>query len=571
MSNCGSTCSSTCDCELRSQKILGKDEWRETRAVFKALGCSDDDLERPIIGIANTWNEINPGHQNLRMVADYVRRGIYRAGGTPVEFGTIGICDGVATANEGMRYALPHREIIASSVELMAEGSRLDALVLLGSCDKIVPGLLMAAARLNLPCIVVNGGPAISGPCFNGHQSDICTTEEGTALYREGKCTLQELDDLEDVCAPTCGSCTYLGTANTMCCLSEVLGLSLPGSALVPAVYNERLRVAFRSGELIVDLVRKNVRARDIITRESLSNAVTVLMGMGGSTNAVLHLVALGHEIGMDTAEVIDMIDKASWDVPLVAKVYPSSNYDMADLHKAGGVQQIMKELKSKLYLDCICVNGKTIGENMDEFRNKLGPVNREIIRTIDDPFDKIASIGIMYGNLAPKSAVAKPNTVKEELQSFTGEAIVFESEEECSDAIRNGEIKAGQVVVVRYEGPKGGPGMREMYRALKLLESYHLEDSVAFITDGRFSGMNNGCAIGHISPEAAEGGPIAIVQNGDKISIDIRNRDIHLHLSDEEIKDRLGKWEYTPKKVGGFLSLYAKIAKSANEGGIIL
>ena len=569
MDNNKFVCSSKCD--LRSQKILGKDAWRETRAIFKALGCSDDDLERPIIGIANTWNEINPGHQNLRMVADYVRRGIYRAGGTPVEFGTIGICDGVATANEGMRYALPHREVVASSIELMAEGSRLDGLVLLGSCDKIVPGLLMAAARLNLPCVVVNGGPAISGPDFNGHQSDICTTEEGTALYAEGKCTLQELDDLEDVCAPTCGSCTYLGTANTMCCLTEAMGLSLPGSALVPAIYNERLRIAFQSGEVVVDLVRKNICARDIITEHSISNAITTLMGMGGSTNAVLHLVALGHEIGMETSAVIDMIDRASWDIPLVAKVYPSSCYDMVDLHKAGGVQQILKELRSKLYLDCLCVNEKTIGENIDAFRNKLGSVNRKIIRTIDDPFERGASIGIMHGNLAPHSAVAKPNTVKEELQSFTGEAIVFESEEECSNAIIDGRVKAGRVIVVRYEGPKGGPGMREMYRALKLVESHHLENSVAFITDGRFSGMNNGCAIGHISPEAAEGGPIAIVQDGDRITVDIQNRELHLHLTEREIEERLKKWAYEPKKLKGFLSLYAKLAKSADQGGIMV
>lgn len=555
---------------LRSQRILGKDEWSDTRALFKGMGFGDDDLERPFIGITNTWSEINPGHTNLRMLAEHVKHGIYRAGGTPVEFGTIGICDGVPTANEGMFYALPSREVMANSIEVMTEGNRLDGLVLLGSCDKIVPALLMAAARLDIPCIVLNGGPMLSGPVFNGRPSDAVSPVEAMGMYSIGECTEQELRDLEDLCEPTCGSCSYLGTANTMCCLSEALGMTLAGTSMIPAVYNDRIRAAFQTGEKIVELVEKNIRTSDIITKASIENALKVLMAIGGSTNAVLHMSAIAHEAGIEPDFVINMIDRLSFEMPLLVKVNPSSVYDVTDFYKSGGVQQVMLEIKDHLQQDCMTVDGVTVGENLSRFRNKYGSVDRNIIRTMENPFTTVGSIGIMRGNLAPDSGVAKPNTISEKSMYFTGEAIVFESEEECNEAILQHKIKPGHIIVVRYEGPKGGPGMREMYKAMKLLYGQHLDETTALITDGRFSGTNNGCFVGHISPEAANGGPIAIVRDGDKITIDIENRNLHLHLSDEEIENRLKSWKYEPKNLKGYLATYAKLALSADKGGIL-
>lgn len=553
---------------LRSQRIFGREEWSDMRALFKGMGFGDDDLERPIIGIANTWSEINPGHINLRMLAEQVKRGIYRAGGTPVEFGTIGICDGVPTANEGNYFCLPSREIIANSIEVMTEGNRLDGLVMLGSCDKIVPALMMVAGRLDMPVIIVNGGPMLSGPEFNGRPSDAVSPVEAMGLCSIGECSYQELCDLEDLCEPTCGSCAYLGTANTMCCLAEAMGLALPGTAMIPAVFNDRIRTAFHAGEKIVELVEKNIRSSQIVTRESITNAIKVLLAIGGSTNAVLHLSAIAHEAGIEPEHVIRTINKLSREIPLLVKVNPSATYDVTDFYYAGGVQQVMKELRDLLNLDCMTVNGTTVGENLSQFRNKYGPVNREIIKTLKEPFTHVESIGVIYGNLAPDSGIAKPNTT--ESKCFTGEAIVFESEEECNEAILQHKVREGHVIVIRYEGPKGGPGMREMYKALKLLKGQHLDDKTGLITDGRFSGTNNGCFVGHISPEAANGGPIAIVRNGDRITIDLEHRDLHLHLSEDEIAERLKNWHYTPKKLKGYLATYAKLAKSADKGGIL-
>ncbi len=555
--------------KLRSQSILKREEWSDIRSEFKGMGYSDDDLERPIIGIANTWNEINPGHTNLRMLAEQVKRGIYRAGGTPAEFGTIGICDGPPTGNEGMHFVLPHRELIADSIEVMVEANRLDGIVLMGSCDKIVPALLMVAARLNIPAIVLNGGPMLSGPMFNGRKSDCVSPVEALGMMSIGECTYEQLCDVEDTCMPTCGSCAYLGTANTMCCLSEALGLTLSGTSMIPAVYNDRVRAAFKTGETIVDLVRKNVTVDKIITKKSLENAVRVLFAIGGSTNAALHLPAIAYEAGIEPKFVLDTIDKLSYEnPPLLLKVNPSSEYDVTDFYFSGGVPQIMKEIKHMLNLDCITVDGKTIGEIIDTYRNKYGAPDRNILRSVENPFSTVSSLSVMRGNLAPDSGIAKPNSTS--VSSFTGEAIVFNSEEECNEAVFKNEVKPGQVIVIRYEGPKGGPGMREMYKALKLLKGQHLDDKTALITDGRFSGTNNGCFVGHISPEAAEGGPIAIVENGDMITIDFEKRDVHLHLSDEEIKERLKHWSYKPKKLKGYLARYAKLAKSADKGGIV-
>jgi len=533
------------------------------------MGFGDDDLERPIIGIANTWSEINPGHTNLRQLADYVKRGIYRAGGTPVEFGTIGVCDGVAGAHAGMHYVLPTREIIAASVELMAEANRLDGLVLLGSCDKIVPGLLMAAARLDIPSILLAGGPMLSGPAYNGRPSDAVSPTEAIAKLQSGEATAAELIDIEELCEPTCGSCAYLGTANTMCCLSEAMGMSLSGSALIPAVYNERVRAAFKTGEKIVELVNNGVTSADIITLPALNNAIKVLLAIGGSTNAVLHLAAIAHEAGLNPHDIIDAIDTLSYEIPLIAKVNPASGYDMECFYQAGGIQQVMIEIKALLDTDCMTVDGAAVSENLAEFRNRYG-LDRNIIKTLDEPFTTISGLSVLRGNLAPDSGIAKPAAIHPDALKFTGEAIVFDSEEECLDAISQHRVKAGHIVVIRYEGPKGGPGMPEMFKPMKLLSSSGLDRSTAIITDGRFSGTNNGCFVGHISPEAANGGPIAIVEDGDKITIDVEERQLHLHLSDEEIQERFKRWTYTPKKSKGYLATYAKLAQSADKGGIL-
>lgn len=553
----------------RSQQVLQRPDWCDLRAMFKGMGFGDDDLERPLIGIANTWSEINPGHTNLRQLADYVKRGIYRAGGTPVEFGTIGVCDGVATANKGMHYVLPTREVIASSVELMAEANRLDGLVLLGSCDKIVPGLLMAAARLNIPCILLAGGPMLSGPKYNGRPSDAVSPTEAIAKLQIGEATLEEVYDIEELSEPTCGSCAFLGTANTMCCLSEAMGMSISGSALIPAVYNERIRAAFKTGEKIVELVNKDVMSRDIITSASLTNAVKLLLAIGGSTNAVLHLPAIAYDAGLNPQDIITAIDESSYEIPLLAKVNPSSGYDMESFYQAGGVPQVMLELKNVLDLDCMTVDGVSVGENLSRFRNRYG-INSNIIKTFEEPFTTTSGLSVLRGNLAPDSGIAKPAAIHPDVLKFTGEAIVFETEDECMAAISEKKIKAGHVVVIRYEGPKGGPGMREMYKPMKLLYASGLDTSTAIITDGRFSGTNNGCFVGHISPEAASGGPIAIVENGDKITIDVKKRKLHLHVSDEEIQERFQEWSYVPKKVKGYLATYVKLVKSADKGAIL-
>ncbi len=553
----------------RSQQVLQRPDWCDLRAMFKGMGFGDDDLERPLIGIANTWSEINPGHTNLRQLADYVKRGIYRAGGTPVEFGTIGVCDGVATANKGMHYVLPTREVIASSVELMAEANRLDGLVLLGSCDKIVPGLLMAAARLDIPCILLAGGPMLSGPKYNGRPSDAVSPTEAIAKLQIGEATLEEVYDIEELSEPTCGSCAFLGTANTMCCLSEAMGMSISGSALIPAVYNERIRAAFKTGEKIVELVNKDVMSRDIITSASLTNAVKLLLAIGGSTNAVLHLPAIAYDAGLNPQDIITAIDEFSYEIPLIAKVNPSSGYDMESFYQAGGVPQVMLELKNVLDLDCMTVDGVSVGENLSRFRNRYG-INSNIIKTFEEPFTTTSGLSVLRGNLAPDSGIAKPAAIHPDVLKFTGEAIVFETEDECMAAISEKKIKAGHVVVIRYEGPKGGPGMREMYKPMKLLYASGLDTSTAIITDGRFSGTNNGCFVGHISPEAASGGPIAIVENGDKITIDVKKRKLHLHVSDEEIQERFQEWSYVPKKVKGYLATYVKLVKSADKGAIL-
>lgn len=553
----------------RSEAILRRPDFSFNRAVYKSMGFSDKDLDKPIIGVANTWSELVPGSYNLRAVADSVKRGIYAAGGTPVEFGVIGACDGTAQGNEGMRFILPSRDLIANDVEIMVQAHRLDGMVLLGSCDKIVPGLLMAAARLNLPAILLPGGPMQGGPSFDGRASDLTTLSEGCGMVKAGNLEEEELYRMENTCGPGCGSCSFYGTANTMCCLAESLGISLPDSALIPAVYAERTRIAFETGEAIVSLVEREITADQIINEKSLENAIRVLNATGGSTNGVLHLLAIAREAGIDSQTLTEKLKTIGMTTPLIAKVNPSSKYNMEDFYHSGGIPQVMKELETLLNTDVMTVTGKTVGENLK--KPYRGKVDRNIIKTLEEPFSPFGGIAILTGNLSPEGCITKPSAIKPEMHIFKGKARVFDSEETAEKAILGKEIRPGDVVVIRYEGPKGGPGMREMYKAMKYLYGMGLAESTALITDGRFSGTNNGCFVGHISPEAAEGGPIAFVQDGDEITVDIPAQRITLHVSDEVLAER--KKEFCPPKpkyTKGYLSIYSRLAASASRGAVI-
>lgn len=553
----------------RSEKILQRPDFSFNRGVYKSMGFSDSDLEKPIIGVANTWSELVPGSYNLRAVAESVKRGIYAAGGTPVEFGVIGACDGTAQGNEGMRFILPSRDLIANDVEIMVQAHQLDGIVLLGSCDKIVPGLLMAAARLKLPAILLPGGPMQGGPAFDGRASDLTSLSEGCGMVKAGLIGEETLDELENTCGPGCGSCSFYGTANTMCCLSEALGMTLPGGALIPAVYAERTRMAFATGEKIVELVKNNITSDQIIHEKSLDNAIRVLNATGGSTNGVLHLLAIAKEAGIDSQTVLEKFKRIGMATPLVAKVNPASKYNMEDFYFSGGIPQVMKELESLLELDVMTVTGKTVGENLKQWNwNK---VDRNIIKTMDEPFSTFGGIAILEGNLSPEGCITKPSAIKEQMRYFKGRARVFDGEEAAETAILGGEIKPGDVVVIRYEGPKGGPGMREMYKAMKYLYGMGLAGSTALITDGRFSGTNNGCFAGHISPEAAEGGPIAFVEDGDEITIDIPNQTITLHVEEAVMEERKKRFQPPkPKYTTGYLAVYSKMAASASRGAVI-
>jgi dihydroxy-acid dehydratase len=553
----------------RSEAILKRPDFSFNRAVYKAMGFSDKDLDKPIIGVANTWSELVPGSYNLRGVADSVKRGIYAAGGTPVEFGVIGACDGTAQGNEGMRFILPSRDLIANDIEVMVQAHQLDGIVLLGSCDKIVPGLLMAAARLKLPAIILPGGPMQGGPVFDGRQSDLTSLSEGCGMVKAGTLEEEELYQMENTCAPGCGSCSFFGTANTMCCLSEAMGMTLPTGALIPAVYAQRTRIAFETGEAIVDLVNRNIAADQIINESSIDNAIRVLNATGGSTNGVLHLLAIAGEVGIDSDKMMKKFVDIGMNTPLLVKVNPSSKYNMEDFYLAGGIPQVLKELEGYLEPDVMTVTGKTMRENLNGYQYKN--VNREIIRTVEEPFSKFGGIAILKGNLSPEGCITKPSAIIPKMHYFKGTAKVFDSEEEAEEAILAGKIKPGNVVVIRYEGPKGGPGMREMFKAMKYLYGMGLAESTALITDGRFSGTNNGCFVGHISPEAAEGGPIAFVRDGDEITIDIPKQAITLHVDDNEMENRrLGFRPPEPKYRTGYLAVYSKLAASASRGAVI-
>ena len=555
--------------QLRSSKILERPTFCFNRSVFKSMGYGDGDLEKPLIGIANTWSELVPGSYNLRQLAEKVKQGVYAAGGTPFEFGVTGCCDGTAQGNEGMKFILPSREVIANDVEMMMEAHRLDGVVLLGSCDKIVPGLLMAAARLGLPAIFLPGGPMLGGEMFDGRKSDLTSMSEGCGMVQTGKISQEELYRLENTCGPTCGSCSFFGTANSMCCLAEALGMTLPGGALIPAVYAERTRHAFMTGETIVKLVKDGIGADQILNEKSLHNAITVLHATGGSTNAVMHLTAIAREMGLDSDGMLDMIDQIGETTPLVAKVNPASVYDMEDFYRAGGIPQVMRELASLLKMDALTVTGSTVQQNLENM--PTCKVDRRVIKTMQSPFAPFGGIRIMRGNLCPDGAVTKPSAIDPKMHTFTGTARVFDSEESAEEAILAGHIHPGDVVVIRYEGPKGGPGMREMYKAMKYLYGMGLAKSTAVITDGRFSGTNNGCFVGHISPEAKEGGVIALVEDADRITISIPEKTVTLHVEDDVLAERRLAWiPPQPKCNKGYLAVYERLASSASRGAVI-
>lgn len=556
--------------KFRSSEILSDPVFTENRALYKSMGFSDEDLKGPLIGIANSWNELVPGHYNLRNLSEFVKKGIYRAGGMAVEFGVIAACDGQSCGHNGMKYILPTRDLIACDIEAMAEAHRLDGIVMLGSCDKIVPGMLMAAARLGIPAILLVGGPMAGGVSFDGRKSDSTSVSEAVGMLSAGRISKETLSMLEDNAAPSCGSCSYYGTANSMGCAAEAMGMSLPGSSLIPATSAARSRAAEETGKKIVELVRQNITAHDIITKDSLENTAKIMVATGGSTNCFIHLSAIGNEIGIAPGTMIDIYDRASQNIPSIAMVNPASEYDMEDFYRAGGIPQVMKELENEIDLSCMTVSGKSLGENLEDWSSPFG-VDRRVIRTKEDPFCKSGGLAVMRGNLAPGTGITKPIAMDPSMYHFSGPARVFDCEEDANRAILDGNIKEGDVLVIRYEGPKGGPGMREMYFAMKLLYGRGLAKKTAIITDGRFSGTNNGCFVGHISPEAAEGGPIAAVADGDIITIDVENNKLDVDLSPEELEGRLKDWKRPPQKeLKGILGIYAKLAASAAEGGMM-
>lgn len=535
------------------------------RSLLKAAGYSDEDLARPIIGIANSQNEIVPGHTNLDSITEAVKAGIWAAGGMPVEFPTIGICDGIAMGHAGMRYPLASREHIADSVEIMTEAHRFDGLVLVPNCDKIVPGMLMAAVRMNIPAIVVSGGPMLAGR-YKGKDIDVSYVGECQGSYAAGKMGLEELSKIEDSGCPTCGSCSGMFTANTMNCLTEAMGMALPGNGTIPAVYVARIRLAKQAGRQIVQLVEQNIRPLDIITMESLKNAIVVDVALGGSTNTVLHLPAIAYEAGLEIN--LEIFNEISDKTPHLCNMSPAGPHHLQDLYEAGGVSAVMKELARKKLINTgvMTVGLKTVGQVIEN-----ACIERDdVIRTVDNPWHATGGIAILAGNLAPEGAAVKRTAVAPEMWKHVGPARVFDLEEDAQKAIYSGAIKEGDVVVIRYEGPKGGPGMREMLIATSALVGMGLDKNVAIITDGRFSGATRGPAIGHISPEAAEGGPIALLQDGDIIEIDINAKKLEVHLSQEELEQRKLNWcPPKPKVEKGYLYHYSKLASSASKGAV--
>lgn len=549
---------------MRSDEIKRGVERAPHRSLLKALGVTDRDLDKPFIAVVNSFTSVVPGHIHLNRIADAVREGVRSAGGVPFEFNTIAVCDGLAMGHEGMRYSLPSREVIADSIEIMVQAHRFDGMVLITNCDKVTPGMLMAAVRLDVPSIVVTGGPMLSG-VMGGEKVGIATVYEAVGEVAAGKMSEEELKRLEDVACPGCGSCNGMFTANTMACLSEAMGMSLPGCATAPAVSGLKIGIARESGERIVELIDENLKPSDIITAKALENAIMVDMALGGSTNTVLHLSAVANEAGVPLS--LTTFDKLGRQIPHLCNMCPGGPYDLEDLNTAGGIRALMKELSCFLHLDAITVTGKTVKENIE------GAVvlNREVIRPVNDPVHKEGGIAILQGNLAPKGSVVKTAAVSPKMLTFRGPAKVFNSEEEAMRAILNQEIREGDVVVIRYEGPKGGPGMREMLSPTATIAGMGLSESVALVTDGRFSGATRGPCIGHVSPEAAEGGPIAALRNGDVIEINIPERVLNVELSEQELGNRLRSWKPRPLNVRrGYLVRYSSLVRSAETGGIL-
>lgn len=551
---------------MRSDLAKSGVEKAPHRSLFKAMGYTNEEIKQPLVGIVNSKSEIIPGHMHLNTIAEAVKAGVRMAGGTPVEVPAIGVCDGIAMGHIGMHYSLASRELIADSIETLAMAHSFDALVLIPNCDKIVPAMLMAAARINIPAIVVSGGAMLPGKIEEKRLS-LTDVFEAVGAVKSGKMTEEELYQYEETACPGCGSCSGMFTANSMNCLTEVLGMGLPGNGTVPAVYAERIRLAKKAGMMVMKLLKNSIRPRDIMTKEAFYNALTVDMALGCSTNSMLHLPAIAHEADVELN--LEIANEISERTPNLCKLAPAGPHFIVDLYEAGGVQAVMKELSKKnlLNLSLITVTGKTLGENIASAVNR----NPNVIRPIDNPYSKTGGIAVLKGNLAPDGCVVKRSAVAEEMLQHRGPARVFNSEEEVIEAIFSGRINKGDVVVIRYEGPKGGPGMREMLAPTSALAGMGLDKDVALITDGRFSGATRGASIGHISPEAAEGGPIALVEEGDIISIDMINGTIELEVSDEELKRRKEKWQAPePKVKSGYLARYAKLVTSASTGAIL-
>ena len=536
------------------------------RSLFNALGFTKQEMERPLVGIVSSYNEIVPGHMNIDKITEAVKLGVAMAGGTPVVFPAIAVCDGIAMGHQGMKYSLVTRDLIADSTECMALAHHFDALVMIPNCDKNVPGLLMAAARVNVPTVFVSGGPMLAGH-VKGSKTSLSSMFEAVGTYNAGNCTLEDVEEFENKACPTCGSCSGMYTANSMNCLTEVLGMGLKGNGTIPAVYSERIKLAKSAGMQVMELYRRNIRPRDILTEEAFKNAIAADMALGCSTNSMLHLPAIAHECGIELD--LELVNEISERTPNICHLAPAGHAYMEDLNEVGGVYAVLGELAKKhlINTECLTCTGKTVGENIKGCVNK----NHDIIRDIDDPYMPNGGIAVLRGNLAPDTCVVKRSAVAPEMLKHEGPARVFDSEEEAIDAIRGGKIVPGDVVVIRYEGPKGGPGMREMLNPTSAIAGMGLGSTVALITDGRFSGATRGASIGHVSPEAALGGNIALVHEGDIIAIDINAHSIQLKVSDEELEERRKNWTpREPKIKTGYLARYASLVTSANRGAVL-
>jgi dihydroxy-acid dehydratase len=536
------------------------------RSILKSLGFTNEEIRKPIIGIANSFNELIPGHIHLNSIVEAVKAGIYAAGGTPQVFSTIGVCDGVAMNHPGMKYSLGSRELIADSIETVCMAHPFDGLVLIPNCDKIIPGMIMAALRLNIPSIVISGGPMLTGK-FNEMDIDYSTCYEAIGKFSKGLYSQDDLDFIENEACPTCGSCSGMFTANTMNCLTEALGIGLPGNGTIPAVYSKRIRLAKTAGMQILNLVKNDIKPRDIVNINSIKNALAVDMALGGSTNTILHLPAIANEAKIDFS--LELVNEISSKTPNLCRLSPAGQYHIFDLYMAGGIEALMNELLKNKLIDgeLLTVTGEKVKENI--YNKEI--VNKEVIRPADNAYLPDGGLKILYGNIAPEGGVVKKSAVDPSMYKHTGKARVFNSEEESVTAIMNGKINSGDVIVIRYEGPKGGPGMREMLAPTSAIAGIGLDKKVALITDGRFSGATKGASIGHISPEAMAGGPLAIINEGDNIEIDIINNKINLLVSDQEIKERLKNWKAPEAKVKeGYLSRYAKLVTSASRGAVL-